>query len=88
MEGVDRLLAKSMPGLPEAEQEALRRWAETLASRLAHVPSIGLRDLAFTVGPSAVEAFFESGDPAMRESLAIAGERVESEVLEPETIEP
>ena len=88
MEGVDRLLAKSMPGLADADREALRRWAETLANRLAHVPSIGLRDLAFTVGPSAVEAFFESSDPAIRESLAAAGERAGTEVLEPEMIEP
>ena len=88
MEGVDRLLSKSMPGLGEADREALRRWAETLANRLAHVPSIGLRDLAFTVGPSAVEAFFESSDPAIRESLAVAGERAGTEVLEPEMIEP
>ena len=88
MEGVDRLLARSLPGLAEADREALRRWAETLANRLAHVPSVGLRDLAFAVGPSAVEAFFESGDPAMRQSLVVAGERAGTEVLEPEAIEP
>jgi glutamyl-tRNA reductase len=88
MEGVDRLLAKSLPGLAEADREMLRRWAETLANRLAHVPSIGLRDLAFTVGPSAVEAFFESSDPAMRDSLTTAGDRAGAEVLEPEMIEP
>jgi glutamyl-tRNA reductase len=88
MEGVDRLLSKSLPGLAEADREMLRRWAETLANRLAHVPSIGLRDLAFAVGPSAVEAFFESSDPAMRQSLATAGDRPGAEVLEPEMIEP
>lgn len=88
MEGVDRLLARSMRDLNDAERETLRRWAETLASRLAHVPSIGLRDLAFAVGPSAVEAFFESSDPALRQSLAVAGESEGAEVLEPETIEP
>jgi hypothetical protein len=88
MEGVDRLLAKSLPDLPEIDRETLRRWAETLANRLAHVPSIGLRDLAFTVGPSAVEAFFESSDPAIRASYLAAGDRAGVEVLEPETIEP
>jgi glutamyl-tRNA reductase len=88
MEGVDRLLAKSLPDLGEADREMLRRWAETLANRLAHVPSIGLRDLAFTVGPSAVEAFFESSDPALRQSIAAAGDREGTEVLEPEMIEP
>ncbi|HXD22906.1 MAG TPA: hypothetical protein VN613_06065, partial [Gemmatimonadaceae bacterium] len=59
--------------------------AETLASRLAHVPSIGIRDLAFTVGPSAVEAFFETSDPAIRASLAAADQVAGFEVLEPET---
>jgi glutamyl-tRNA reductase len=83
LEGVDRLLAKSLPNLDEAERETLRRWAETLASRLAHVPSVGLRDLAFTVGPSAVEAFFETSDPAIRESLATGNDTAGFEVLEP-----
>jgi glutamyl-tRNA reductase len=88
LEGVDRLLAKSLPDLSDDERETLRHWAETLASRLAHVPSIGLRDLAFTVGPAAVEAFFESSDPTIRASLASAGDSAGSEVLEPERIEP
>ena len=83
LEGVDRLLAKSLPNLGDADRETLRRWAETLASRLAHVPSIGLRDLAFTVGPSAVEAFFESSDPAIRASLAATDHAAGFEVLEP-----
>ena len=83
LEGVDRLLAKSLPSLGDTDRETLRRWAETLASRLAHVPSIGLRDLAFAVGPSAVEAFFESSDPAIRASLATAEQTAGFEVLEP-----
>ncbi|MFI5231968.1 MAG: glutamyl-tRNA reductase [Gemmatimonadales bacterium] len=82
LEGVDRLLAKSLPNLGDADRETLRRWAETLASRLAHVPSIGLRDLAFTIGPSAVEAFFESSDPAIRASLAATDHAAGFEVLE------
>lgn len=87
MEGIERLFARTLPNLPEADREALRRWAETLANRLAHVPSIGLRDLAFTVGPSAVEAFFESSDPVMRQSFAAAGDRTGVEVFDPELIE-
>ena len=88
LEGVDRLLAKSLPALADADRDVLRRWAETLANRLAHVPSVGLRDLAFASGPSAVEAFFESADPALREALAKAGDRADAETLQPETIEP
>jgi glutamyl-tRNA reductase len=85
LEGVDRLLAKSLTTMSEADRETLRRWAETLANRLAHVPSVGLRDLAFTVGPSAVEAFFESSDPAIRASLAASDHTAGFEVLEPGT---
>lgn len=87
LEGVDRLLAKSLPNLDDADRETLRRWAETLASRLAHVPSVGLRDLAFAVGPSAVEAFFESSDPEIRASLATTDHTVGFEALEPRSAE-
>jgi len=86
LEGVDRLLKKSLPGLAEPDRETLRRWAETLANRLAHVPSVGLRDLACTVGPSAVEAFFERSDPALRHSLAAAADRAAADSPTPETI--
>jgi glutamyl-tRNA reductase len=84
LEGVERLLKKQLPGLGEADRETLRRWAETLANRLAHVPSVGLRDLACTVGPSAVEAFFERSDPALRESLAAATDRAEADTRDTE----
>jgi glutamyl-tRNA reductase len=70
LEGVERLLKKTLPGLAEADRDALRLWAETLANRLAHVPSVGLRDLAHTMGPSAVETFFERSAPALRQSFA------------------
>ena len=85
LEGVERLLAKSLTTMSEADRETLRRWAETLASRLAHVPSVGLRDLAFAAGPSAVEAFFETSDPAIRASLASPDHAAGFEVLEPGT---
>lgn len=70
LEGVERLLAKSLPGLPELEREALRRWAETLANRMAHVPSVGLRDQAFEIGPGAVDAFFRSTAASMGRPVA------------------
>ncbi|HEY5148170.1 MAG TPA: hypothetical protein VII82_15455, partial [Polyangiaceae bacterium] len=86
-EGVDRLLSKSLPGLADADRDALRMWAETLANRLAHVPSVGLRDLAVAAGSSAVEAFFETSDPVLRQLFATTAARPASEVLEPELIE-
>jgi glutamyl-tRNA reductase len=70
LEGVERLLKKTLPGLAEADRDALRLWAETLANRLAHVPSVGLRDLANTMGPSAVETFFERSAPDLRHSFS------------------
>ena len=78
LEGVERLLNKTLPGLAEADREALRLWAVTLANRLAHVPSVGLRDLANTMGPSAVETFFERSAPALRQSFADELERTDT----------
>jgi glutamyl-tRNA reductase len=58
MEGVERLLGRDLKGLGEPEREVIRRWAETLAGRFAHLPSVGLRQVAIQAGQSAVEAFF------------------------------
>lgn len=57
-ERVERLIGNSLPNLAAADQETLRQWADTLALRLAHVPSVGLRELASTFGPDATDAFF------------------------------
>lgn len=86
MEGVERLLAKSLPGLHEPEREAIRRWAETLANRMAHLPSVGLRDLAFEMGPAAVETFFGSRGAGVRRSVSTAVDRAGTEGLEPESM--
>lgn len=59
MEGVERLLGRELPDLDEQERVAIRRWAETLASRFAHLPSVGLRQVAIESGQSAVDAFFK-----------------------------
>lgn len=86
MEGVERLLAKSLHGIDESEREAIRRWAETLANRMAHLPSVGLRDLAFEIGPSAVETFFGRSDKKVRRAVHTAVDGAGSEVLEQETL--
>ncbi|HEY4099759.1 MAG TPA: hypothetical protein VGM20_02655 [Gemmatimonadales bacterium] len=72
LEGIDRLFERELAGLGEPERDAIRRWAETLARRFAHVPSVGLRDLAFEVGPGAVEAFFATADPELALALRSA----------------
>lgn len=75
LEGVERLFERQLAGLGEPEREVIRQWAETLARRFAHVPSVGLRDLAFQVGPGAVEAFFGAAEPELVRELRDAVDR-------------
>lgn len=75
LEGVERLFEKDLAGLGAAEREAVQRWAETLARRFAHLPSVGLRELAFQAGPSAVEVFFAATDPGLAHDLHLAAEK-------------
>ena len=85
LEGVERLFAKDLAGLGESERVVVLRWAETLARRFAHLPSLGLRELAFQSGPAAVEAFFAATDPALARDLHLAAERAGmGSVVEPD----
>lgn len=83
LEGVERLFERDLAGLGEQERDSIRRWAETLARRFAHVPSVGLRDLAFQAGPAAVEAFFQNSEPDLARELHAAMERAGAVYLEP-----
>ena len=83
LEGVERLFERDLAGLGEKERDTIRRWAETLARRFAHVPSVGLRDLVFQAGPSAVETFFEHSEPDLARALHEAAERGGAGFLEP-----
>ena len=69
MEGVGRLFQKELRGLGEQEREIITSWAETLARRFAHLPSVGLRELAYQMGPSAVEAFFAASEPLLLQQM-------------------
>lgn len=69
LEGVDRLFARDLAGLGDAERQVIRRWAETLARRFAHTPSVGLRELVFHAGPRAVEAFLARSEPDLAHQL-------------------
>jgi glutamyl-tRNA reductase len=74
MEGIERLLAKEGAGLDARQREALARWAETLAKRLAHLPTLGLRGLASELGVEAVGSFLAAGDEELfKEFSDIAG---------------
>ncbi len=73
-EGIERLLAKEGAGFDERQREALGRWAEMLAKRLAHLPTVGLRGLASELGVEAVGSFLAAGDAELfREFNDIAG---------------
>jgi glutamyl-tRNA reductase len=69
LEGVERLLRKSMKDLSNDEQDAIRQWAETLARRFAYVPSAGLRSLAYNNGAEGVRAFLDGLDEGMAREL-------------------
>lgn len=73
-EGIERLLAKEGAGFDARQREALGRWAEMLAKRLAHLPTVGLRGLASELGVEAVGSFLAAGDAELfREFSDIAG---------------
>jgi glutamyl-tRNA reductase len=88
-EGVERLLRHRGLGdalaADAAAREALERWAETLARRFAHLPTLGLRGLAAEHGMLAVQSFLDAGEvdllasfgeiAAELEALAPGGER-------------
>lgn len=67
--GLERLLKKELSGLGEAERAALDRWLSTLARRFAHLPSEGLKGVAFEHGFAGVEAFLAKGDPELLATL-------------------
>ncbi|GAB4223812.1 MAG: glutamyl-tRNA reductase [Acidobacteriota bacterium] len=73
-EGVDRLLRKELRGLGEDEQRAVRRWAEMLARRFAHIPTAGLRALARHAGNEAVDRFLAGLDRDLADELSRAAE--------------
>jgi glutamyl-tRNA reductase len=61
--GVDALLRRELRGLDDRTKEAVRTWAETMARRFAHLPSEGLKGVAFEIGPRGVHAFLARADP-------------------------
>ncbi len=54
----DRALGAELRGLDEPQREQLRRFASTVARRLAHLPIAGMRAIAAQAGADAVDVFF------------------------------
>ncbi len=69
LEGLERLLTKEKLELDSATKETIERWAETLARRFAHLPTVGLRGLASEEGLQAVRSFLAAGDEELSRQL-------------------
>jgi len=66
---LDRLFRKDLTSLSEDDREVVRRWAQVLARRLAHVPLVGMRAIARDKGLSAAETFLADADEFLRDEL-------------------
>ncbi len=74
-EGVRRLLKKDLKGLGSAEREAIETWAEVLARRFAHIPTLGLRGLLHHGPDGSLDAFLEGLDAEFAAELRQALDR-------------
>jgi glutamyl-tRNA reductase len=81
LEGVERLLAKQGVAIDAVGRESLERWAETLARRFAHFPTLGLRGLAAAQGMVAVQSFLRACDDGSFADLCAAVEVLEEREL-------
>jgi glutamyl-tRNA reductase len=71
--GLERLFRKELRGVDDETRRAIRQWAEVLARRFAHVPTMGLRGLASQAGASAVRTFLEAtGEECFADALDAA----------------
>ena len=66
---LERLFKKELAGLGEEDREAVRRWAQVLARRLAHVPLVGMRAIVRDKGLGVAEAFLADADEFLRGEL-------------------
>ena len=74
-EGVRRLLRKDLKGLGSDEREAIETWAEVLARRFAHIPTMGLRGLLHDGPDGSLDAFLRGLDAEFAEELREALDR-------------
>ncbi len=74
-EGVRRLLKKDLKGLGDAERQAIETWAEVLARRFAHIPTLGLRGLLHHGPDGSLDAFLQGLDTEFSEELRRALDR-------------
>jgi glutamyl-tRNA reductase len=70
---LERLFRKDLAGLDDEERELVRRWAQVLARRLAHVPLVGMRAVVRDKGLGVAETFLAGVDEFL---LAEFGEQL------------
>lgn len=75
-EQVNKLLDRKLAHLKEDERGEIREWADSLARRLAHIPLVGIRNLAVKKGQDSVEAFFGAADELLHDELGKVADRV------------
>jgi len=59
---LERLFRKELTGLGEEDRETVRRWAQVLARRLAHIPLVGMRAVVREKGLAVAETFLADTD--------------------------
>lgn len=74
-EGLARVLRRDLSELSDEQKEAVRRWTRSLVQRMIHVPTVGLRSLAFEAGPQAVEAFLSGADAELAAAVGDLADR-------------
>jgi glutamyl-tRNA reductase len=67
---LERLFRKDLVTLSEEDRQVVRRWAQVLARRLAHVPLVGMRAVAREKGLSAAETFLADADEFLSSEFA------------------
>ncbi len=70
--GVEDLLRRGLGDLDPEGASAVRRWAEALARRFAHLSSRGLREVALQAGPEALSAFLSGAERDLARKLGAA----------------
>ena len=66
--GVKRLL-KSLKSLDDEERDSVNKWAESLARRFAHLPTVGVRGLLLNGPDGALDAFLGGLDKNLATTL-------------------
>jgi len=75
VEGLDRLFSKQLGGIAGDDREVITRWAEVMARRFAHIPTMGIRALASDYGAPAVRTFLQaSGEDLYGDAAAFPEE--------------